>query len=52
MTALLNVLMFCSYGDIVIEQFDKKGLEYNPEVIDWKRFPDDVFSMASFCRRS
>ena len=43
MTALLNVLMFCSYGDIVIEQFDKKGLEYNPEVIDWKRFPDDMF---------
>ena len=30
--------MSCSYGDIAIEQFDKKALEYNPEVTGWKRF--------------
>ena len=30
--------MSCSYGDIAIEQFDKKALEYNPVVVDWKRF--------------
>ena len=30
--------MPCSYGDIAIEQFDKKALEYNPVVVDWKRF--------------
>ena len=28
--------MPCSYGDIAIEQFDKKALEYNPAVIGWK----------------
>ena len=44
--------MSCSYGDIAIEQFDKKALEYNLAVIGWKRFGDDIFfSMASFCRR-
>ena len=35
--------MSCSYGDIAIEQFDKKTLEYNPAVIGWKRFRDDIF---------
>ena len=30
--------MSCSYGDIAIEQFDKKALKYNPAVIGWKRF--------------
>ena len=35
--------MSCSYGDIAIEQFDKKTLEYNPAVIGWKRFRDDMF---------
>ena len=35
--------MPCSYGDIAIEQFDKKALEYNPAVIGWKRFRDDIF---------
>ena len=32
--------MSCSYGDIAIEQFDEKALEYNPAVIGWKRFRD------------
>ena len=41
----------CSYSDIAIEKFDKKSLEYNPPVIGWKRY-QDVFSMASLCRRS
>ena len=35
--------MSCSYGDIAIEQFDKIALEYNPAVIGWKRFWDDIF---------
>ena len=35
--------MSCSYGDIAIEQFDEKALEYNPAVIGWKRFRDDIF---------
>ena len=35
--------MSCSYGDIAIEQFDKKALEYNPAVIGWNRFWDDTF---------
>ena len=35
--------MSCSYGDIAIEQFDKKALEYNPAVVDWKRFQDGIF---------
>ena len=35
--------MSCSYGVIAIEQFDKKALEYNPAVIGWKRFQDDIF---------
>ena len=35
--------MSCSYGDIAIEQFDKKALEYNPAVIGWQRFRDDIF---------
>ena len=35
--------MSCSYGDIAIEQFDKKALEYNPVVIGWERFQDDIF---------
>ena len=35
--------MPCSYGDIAIEQFDEKGLEYNPAVIGWKRFRNDIF---------
>ena len=35
--------MPCSYGDIAIEQFDKKALEYNPAVIGWQRFRDDIF---------
>ena len=29
--------------NIAIEQFDKKALEYNPAVIGWKRFRDDIF---------
>ena len=33
----------CSYGDIVIEQFDKKALEYNPAVTGWKRSRDNIF---------
>ena len=32
--------MSCSYGDIAIEQFDKKALEYNPVVTGWKRLQD------------
>ena len=45
--------MSCSYGDIAIEQIDKKALEYNLAVIGWKMFRDDIFfSMASFRRRS
>ena len=35
--------MSSSYGDIAIEQFDKKALKYNPAVIDWKRFRDDIY---------
>ena len=35
--------MSCWYSDIAIEQFDKKALEYNPPVISWKRFWDDIF---------
>ena len=35
--------MSCSYSDIATEQFEKKMLEYNPLVIDWKRFQDDTF---------
>ena len=35
--------MSWSYGDIAIEQFDKKALGYNPAVIGWKRFRDDIF---------
>ena len=35
--------MSCSYGDIAIEQFDKKALQYNPAAIGWKRFQDDIF---------
>ena len=35
--------MSCSYGHIAIEQFDKKALEYNPVVIGWERFQDDIF---------
>ena len=39
--------MSCSYGDIAIEQFDKKALEYNLTVIGWKRFRDDFFLVWS-----
>ena len=35
--------MSCSCGDIAIEQFDKKALEYNPPIIGWKRFRNDIF---------
>ena len=35
--------MSCSCRDIAIEQFDKKTLEYNPPIIGWKRFQDDIF---------
>ena len=35
--------MSCSYGEIAIKQFDKKALEYNPAVIGWKKFRDDIF---------
>ena len=55
MTALLKVIITSfSYSDIVIEEFDKKVLEYNPLVIGWKRFANDIapFTIASFCRRS
>ena len=34
--------MSCSYGDIAIEQFDKKALEYNPPVIGWNSFGDYI----------
>lgn len=35
-----------------MEKFDKKELDYNPPVIGWKSFRDDIFVvMASFCRR-
>ena len=37
----------CSYGDIAIKKFDKKALEYNPAVIGWKRFRDDIFLVWS-----
>ena len=44
MAALLKVLICpCSCRDIAIEQFDKKTLEYNPPIIGWKRFQDDIF---------
>ena len=32
-----------AYGDIAIEQFDKKAFEYNPPVTGWKTFRDDIF---------
>ena len=35
--------MSCSCGDIAMEQFDKKALEYNPPIIGWKRFRNDIF---------
>ena len=35
--------MSCSCRDIAIEQFDKKTLEYNPPIIGWKRFQNDIF---------
>ena len=43
MTALLNVPICLVHGDITIEQFDKKTLEYNLAVIGWKRFREDIF---------
>ena len=33
--------MSCSYSDI--EQLDKNALKYNPAVIGWQRFRDDIF---------
>ena len=33
----------CSYIDIAIHYFDIKALEFNPLVICWKRFRDDIF---------
>ena len=35
--------MSCSYSDIAIQYFDIKALEFNPPVICWKRFKDDIF---------
>ena len=35
--------MSCSYSDIAIQYFDIKALEFNPLVICWKRFRDDIF---------
>ena len=35
--------MSCSYSDIAIQYFDIKALEFNPPVICWKRFRDDIF---------
>ena len=32
-----------SYSDIAIESFDKKTPQYQPSVIGWKRFRDDVY---------
>ena len=39
--------MSCSYGDIVIQYFDVKALEYTPATICWKRFRDDIFIVCS-----
>ena len=39
--------MSCSYGDIVIQYFDVKALEYTPATISWKRFRDDIFIVWS-----
>ena len=35
--------MSCSHIDIAIQYFDIKSLEFNPPVIFWKRFRDDIF---------
>ena len=35
--------MSCSYSDIAIQYFDIKALEFNPPVICWERFRDDIF---------
>ena len=35
--------MSCSYSDTAIQYFDIKALEFNPPVICWKRFRDDIF---------
>ena len=37
--------MSCSYSDIAIQYFDIKALEFNPTVICWKRFRDDIFAV-------
>ena len=34
--------MSFSYSDTAIQQSDKKALEYNPAVIGWERFQDDI----------
>ena len=39
--------MSCSYSDIAIQYFDIKALEFNPPVICWKRFRDDIFVVWS-----
>ena len=35
--------MSCSHSDIAIKLFDRKTIEYDPPVIGWKRFRDDIF---------
>ena len=35
--------MSCSYSGIAIQYFDIKALEFNPPVICWKRFRDNIF---------
>ena len=30
-------------GDIAIEQFDKKALEYYPPIVGWKKFQFNIF---------
>ena len=35
--------MSCSHSDIAIKLFDRKTIEYNPPVIGWNRFRDDIF---------
>ena len=34
--------MSCSYSDTAMQYFDIKTLEFNPSIICWKRFRDDI----------
>ena len=40
--------MSCPYTNIAIGQLGKKELEYNPSVIGWERFRDDIFLVRPY----